>query len=224
MTLSSRYHAVRVLLSATLLTSAAAHAEGLTFSGPMSYPFVTTSAYSVRVDALDGGYDEMIFSKTDSNLPYQGDAAFRISKLSYVTSTLAAYIDVYGVNAGESFADSSLAMGAAAPGSLLNGNILERLDRTATRPTYFYLGVRTYLDPAISGGRSRSALGWLYLENTQANGLRLVDSFLAYNASSIVIGQVPEASAWSLASLGVLTVLGAALTRNATRGTRLTPR
>jgi len=213
----------RALLGAALLTSAAAHAEGLIFSGPVSYPNMATPAYLVRVDALDGGYDELLFSKTDSSLPYPGDAAFRTSTLSYVTSTLAAYIDVYSVTAGQTFADSSLAMGAAGPGSLLNGNILERLDRTATKPTYFYLGVRTYLDPVFSGGRSRSALGWLYLENTQANGLRLVDSSLAYNASSIVIGQVPEASAWSLASLGVLTVLGAALSRRTSPASARSP-
>jgi len=204
----------RVMLGVALLTCATAHAQGLTFSGPSPNFFNGVAAYSVRVDALSGGYDEIYFSKTDTTLPYPGDTAFRQSALTYVTSTLAAYIDVYAVTAGDTFADSSLAMGARAQPSLLNGGFIERLDRAPTRATTFYLGVRTYLDPMYAPGNTRSALGWLYLENTQINGLRLLDSHIAYNASSIVIGQVPEASAWSLASLGVLTVLGAALCRS----------
>ena len=204
----------RALLGAALLTCAAAHAQGLTFSGPAPNFFNGVAAYSVRVDALSGGYDEIYFSKTNTTQPYPGDTAFRQTALTYVTSTLAAYIDLYPVAAGDTFADSSLAMGARAQPSLLNGAIIERLDRTPSRPTTFYLGVRTYLDPMFGAGGSRSALGWLHIENTQANGLRLLDSHIAYNASSIVIGQVPEASAWSLASLGVLTMLGAALRRS----------
>jgi hypothetical protein len=214
MSLKHHHAKGRALLGAALLTCAAAHAQGLTFSGPAPNFFNGVAAYSVRVDALSGGYDEIYFSKTDTTQPYPGDTAFRQTALTYVTSTLAAYIDLYPVAAGDTFADSSLAMGARAQPSLLNGAIIERLDRTPNRPTTFYLGVRTYLDPMYAPGNTRNALGWLYIENTQLNGLRLLDSHIAYNASSIVIGQVPEASAWSLASLGALTVLGAALRRS----------
>lgn len=91
------------------MTCVPAHAEGLTFSGPAPNFFNGSSANSVRVDALSGGYDEIYFSKTDTTQPDPGDTAFRQTTLTNVTSALSVYIDLYAVATGDTFADSSLA-------------------------------------------------------------------------------------------------------------------
>ncbi len=209
--------AASAMLSATLLSCASAYASGIEFNGPTTFAGVADPVYSVQVNAADGGYDAIYFSKKDTIWPFPGDASYKTSQLTYATSTLAAYIDLYAVNAGETFAESSLAGVAIGTPSLLNGPLSERLSASPTTPTYFYLGVRTFGSPPNAGSTPwtpwRASLGWVLLENTQANGLRMVDSYVAYNAGSIVVGQVPEASVLTLTSVGLFALWGAARQR-----------
>lgn len=191
---------IRAVALATLVIGAAAQAQGIVFSADTIHAQSSQPAYAVRLDALDGGYDEIVFTKTDSTPSF-----LRRSTLTYATSTLAAYINLYGVQEGETFADSSLAMGSNTLPSLLNGGIVVSLSRLAAQPTYFYLGLRTH-SPA-EWGLKRSALGWILLENTQLNGLRMVDSYVAYGANQIVIGEVPEVGSMSLVAFGLITLL-----------------
>lgn len=189
-----------------LCACVSSHAGGIEFAGPSTLGSVS-SVYDVRVNTESNvGWDEFLFSKQDSRTAFGGNAFYGTSTLSYVTSTLAANIDLYDVSEGQTLADSSLA-GFASP-SLLHGDLLVAHNYRTSASTYFYLGVRVHGD--FDGMPGRSSLGWLLLENTQSSGLRLVDSHVAYNVGSVVIGQVPESGTGALALAGCLTLLAGA--------------
>lgn len=194
---------IQVALWACVLVSTS-QAQGLRFEGPSTdiaefgQPY-----YTVTVQSADGnGSDSLFFFKGDTVQAFPGAPRFDVSVLSYALVSLAANIDLFTANAGETFADSSLAGFTDSEPSLIV-NALQVPLGTDSSPARFYLGVRTH-GQEEGGPIWRSSLGWLLLENTRNQGLRLVDSHVAYNVPSIVIGQVPESSTWSLAAVGMM--------------------
>lgn len=191
---------------AGLALSMAAQAQALRFEGPSNdLPILDGPYYHLSVLASDGlASDEIFFYKQDSRAPFEGDARFGTSVLTYALSSLAANIDLYAVSEGQVFADSSLAGTWEARPSLVQTGLSVPWVSVAGQPSRFYLGLRTHGGDVAAPWHA--SLGWLLFENSATQGLTLLSSHLAYDARSIVIGQVPESSAWTLASIGLLVV------------------
>jgi len=186
-------------------TVLAAQDPNVALLGPYVEADASLPLYEVRVrnprsDGQYGAYDAVVFSKRDTNEAYDRNPAVKTSHLSWYTSTLAANIDLFAVKAGDVFSSERVAAGAFT--SMLSGaDILAPLHLTPTWGT-FYLGVQVLVPPEMASGWQGS-MGWLMFQTRPGNRLVLVDSLIAYDASSIVVGQVPESGSLALALAGL---------------------
>lgn len=194
------------LAAITAITAApAAHAQSAQFSGPFTVADAPGPLYEVRVanprsNGEFGLYDAVIFSKVDTNEVYGSNPEVKTSHLSWFTSTLAANIDLFAVTAGDVFASEQVAAGAFI--SMLGGSGITAPRHPSAALGTFYLGVRVDVPPDMASFWQGS-LGWLKFQGAPGQPLQMVDSYIAYDASSIVIGQVPEADTLAMALLGL---------------------
>lgn len=208
------------VMAACGLAPLAVQAQGVQFLGPIP-PFDVGGStgvapgplYEVRVanprsNGDFGTYDAVVFSKVDTNVVFGTRPAVKTSQLHWFTSTLAANIDLFAVQSGDVFSEQRVASDTFT--SMLAGvDIAEPLSFSPALGS-FYLGVRVAVPPEMSSFWQGS-MGWLKFQSrpgSPGNRLVLVDSFISYGASGVVIGQVPEggALAMALAGLGVMGV------------------
>jgi hypothetical protein len=207
----------------------AAHAQGAQLLGPFTpgeAPWLPTDVpgalYEVRVanprsNGSFGTYDAVVFSKLDTNVTLGTNPSVKTSLLHWYTATLAANIDLFAVKSGDVFSAQQVAAGAY-PSLLTGGDMAEPLSLNPALGS-FYLGVQVLVPPQMSDFWQGS-MGWLKFQTqmgTQGRQLVLVDSFIGYGASSVVVGQVPESSAGSMALLGMGLVGGLATSRRRAR-------
>lgn len=205
-TLWRRLAAALTLLACT--SAWAATDPNITLSGPTqrTIGFKTyNNLYALTVRQLpeDSGWDQVLFNKVDQPLSLFDWTAS--SQLEYVTTTLAADINMYMVDEGQTFAVAGV--NAKQYPSLRGGQVEVPLTGGLLAPQSFYLAVRTAStqDLTTSSGW-RYSLGWLRLTNTASGGLKVTDSFLAYDVPSIVVGvvSVPEPGTFALLLTGLL--------------------
>jgi hypothetical protein len=187
------------------------------YPGPVSDASVPLYELRVANPRLAGSFDAVVFSKLDTPLPFGTNAMLKTSVLRWSTTTLAADIDLYAVQPGDVFAEQQVAAGSFA--ALGPGHDLAEPWSLNPALGSFYLGVRVAVSPEMSGFWQGS-MGWLKFQTQRdSEGYRLVllDSHIAYDASSVVVGQVPEGSTLTLALSGLGIVGGLAAARRPIR-------
>jgi hypothetical protein len=213
-----------------LLAGPAAHAQSVQFLGPFApgeYPGPQFEApgplYEVRVanprwNGIFGSNDSIIFSKVDTNATWGSNPAVKTSELRWYTSTLAAYINLYAVKAGDVFSEPQVAAGAFP--ALVPGAVIAEPRSFNLALGSFYLGVQVAVSPEMAGNWQGS-MGWLKFQTqlgSQGPQLVMVDSYIGYDASSVVVGQVPESGTMTMALLGMGLVGGLAAARQRAKG------
>lgn len=189
-------------------TTWAALDPNLIVSGPFNRTIAGkpyTNAYSLTViqQPQDSGSDTVYFNKVDESLglfKWEGT-----SQLTYITMTLAADINLYQVEEGQTFSVAGVQAGQF-PSVRSSSGLTVPLTGSLVAAKSFYLAVRTEGNTVSNDPGWRDALGWMRFTNTTADGLKMTDSFLAYDASSIVIGvsSVPETSTLGMSVAGLL--------------------
>lgn len=195
-------------LFAAISIFAAASSPAKAASGVIEFSG-TGNRYAVTVPAKDGGWDSMWFYSMPTEAVFDGGFDQKTLELNYDTTTLAARVRLQSVELDDVFSIDKVEAGAFP--DINNGALLAprpvRIDETAS----FYLGVQVG-----SPTGWRNSLGWVLLESTSDGNLRMLDSYVAYGADQIIVGQVPEASTSAQVLIGLFAIAGISFAKRRT--------